>query len=284
MLRLPDKAIATGLRVLVFALLAIVGTIVFAWALMPAGYLVTSALSVFLAATVANAIAIRIYDQGSLAGVGFPWNRGAVRNLLLGIGGGVGAAVLILGGALITGSAHFEASQTAPAQSIGASLFLTVVLLFGAAGEEMLFRGYAFQVLLGALGPFATILPISMLFALAHSGNLNVTFLGLVNTFGWGVVLGYAFLRSGDLWLPIGLHFGWNWALPLFGVNLSGFTMSITGYAMRWTVGPLWSGGDYGPEGGLVTTLVIFLLITWLVRAPVRRQTPFLLRGTWEEL
>ncbi len=67
----------------------------------------------------------------------------------------------------------------------------------------------------------------------------------------WGLVLGYAFYRSGDLWLPIGIHFGWNWALPLVGVRVSGFTMGLTGLAVRWKAGPLWSGGDYGIEGGL---------------------------------
>ena len=50
--------------------------------------------------------------------------------------------------------------------------------------------------------------------------NLNFGLLPLANTILWGIVLGYSFLRSGDLWLPIGLHFGWNWTLPLLGVNL----------------------------------------------------------------
>ena len=81
----------------------------------------------------------------------------------------------------------------------------------------MLFRGYAFQYLIGKMGPFATILPFGVLFGIVHGNNPNLTWLGLLNTAAWGVLLGFAFLRSGDLWLPIGLHFGWNWALPLFG-------------------------------------------------------------------
>src|SRR6266513_588831 len=97
--------------------------------------------------------------------------------------------------------------------------------------------------LLRAVGPFATILPVSVLFGLAHSTNQNVSPLAVVNTVLWGVLLGYAFIRSGDLWLPIGLHFGWNWTLPLLGENLSGFTMGVTGYAMHWKAGVLWSGG-----------------------------------------
>ena len=37
--------------------------------------------------------------------------------------------------------------------------------------------------------------------------------------------------------MAIGIHLGWNWMLPLFGVNLSGFTMGLTGMTMRWNVG-----------------------------------------------
>ena len=70
----------------------------------------------------------------------------------------------------------------------------------------------------------------------------------------WGILLGYAVWRTGALWLPIGLHFGWNVALPLLGSNLSGFTMGVTGYTLEWNVGVLWSGGGYGVEGSLLTT------------------------------
>ena len=157
-------------------------------------------------------------------------------------------------------------------------IFLSVILLFGAVGEEMLFRGYAFQVLAYSIGPFATILPMGVLFGAAHMNNPGVTFLAVANTALWGMILGFAFTRSGDLWLPIGLHFGWNWTLPMLGVNMSGFTMNVTGYGLHWKVGDLWSGGNYGPEGGLLTTIVIFALLIFLIRAPIVTQEAFLLR------
>jgi membrane protease YdiL (CAAX protease family) len=144
---------------------------------------------------------------------------------------------------------------------------VAIALLFGAAGEEMLFRGYAFQLLVRAMGPFATILPAGVVFGLAHMNNRSATVLGIVNTVAWGVLLGYAYWETGALWLPIGLHFGWNLALPLLGANLSGFTMGLTGYALHWNAGILWSGGDYGPEGSLLTTVVVIALFWVLARA-----------------
>jgi len=176
--------------------------------------------------------------------------------------------------------------QHVPGESMHWSslVFLSVVLLFGAIGEELLFRGYGFQILVRAIGPFATILPVSVLFGFAHAENLSFGTLPFLNTVLWGVLLGWAFIRSGDLWLPIGLHFGWNWALPLMGVNLSGFTMSVTGYTMHWSLGVLWTGGNYGPEGGLFTTAIVVVLFYYLHKAPIRHQTAFLLQERASDL
>jgi len=113
---------------------------------------------------------------------------------------------------------------------------------------------------------------VGLVFALLHSGNPNSNWMGLANTAGFGVLFGYAYLRSRDLWLPIGLHFGWNVTLPFFGVNLSGITLKVTGYELAWNAGKLWSGGAYGPEASILTTMVLAALGTILYKAPVHRQ------------
>lgn len=222
-------------------------------------YFVVSALATFSAAAIANAITVRVYERGTLSDLGLGWGPASLREFLTGTGAAAAVAVVILAAPLAGGVATFEPTQGSdhPAASL---LFVSAVLLFGAVGEEMLFRGYAFQLLVRSIGPFATILPTSVLFGLAHLRNENSTALGILNTMLWGVLFGYAYLRTGALWLPIGLHFGWNVTLPLFGVNLSGFTMGVTGYALHWKVGSLWSGGAYGPEGSVLTTAVVVVL------------------------
>ena len=107
-----------------------------------------------------------------------------------------------------------------------------------------------------------------------HAANPDASPLGLVNTAAFGILFGYAYMRSRDLWLPIGLHFGWNFTLPLFGANLSGLKIfkEITGHEMAWRAGALWSGGEYGPEASLLTSLVFIPLLAFLWKAPVRRQ------------
>ena len=272
-----DK-LAIILRVAVYVFLAIAGMTIFPLLMLPiAGYLVTAALATFASAAVANSIALRIWEQGRLSSIGLGWTSGSRRNLLIGIGTGIVAGLVILVGPVIVRAADFERIAGSSFQW-PSLVFISIVLLFGAAGEEMLFRGYAFQLLVGVLGPFATILPFGVLFGFAHMANQNITMLGVGNTMLWGVLLGYAVVRSGDLWLAIGLHFGWNWILPVFGVNLSGFTMGVTGVTVRWRVSGLWSGGAYGPEGGLLTSAVIVALFFYVSRAPIESQPLLLAR------
>ena len=269
------KLLGIFLRVGVFALIAALGYyFVFPLiiAFLGAPVLVISTLGTFAAAAVANTLALRIYERGNLSDIGLGWTAASRRNLWVGLAGGMGAAIIVAVLPLIFRVADFQHVPNEPMRW-PSLLFVSILLLFGAVGEEMLFRGYGFQVLVKGIGPFATILPVAVLFGLAHSQNLNFGPLALLNTILWGVVLGYAYVRSGDLWLPIGLHFGWNWALPLLGENLSGFTMDVTGYAMHWNVGSgLLSGGAYGPEGGLLTTAIAIGLFFYLVKAPIQHQ------------
>ena len=274
-----NPALGVLLRVGVFALIAMLGYVifpVFVNFITPSIFIV-AALGSFSAAAVANAIALRIYERGQLADIGLGWIPASRRNLSIGLLGGIGAALIVLIGPVVFQAAGFERIPGRHVQW-GATILVSVVLLFGAVGEEMLFRGYGFQILVRALGPFATILPIGVLFGFAHSQNLHFTWLAFANTTLWGVLLGYAFIRAGDLWLPIGLHFGWNWMLPLLGVNLSGFTMDVTGLSLHWRIGELWSGGSYGPEGGLLTTGILVGLFFYLHKAPIQQQPAFLLQ------
>jgi uncharacterized protein len=252
-------AVFIGLRLLSPLLLVVFGTVV-------AGTIGLLGTGLF-----ANLLTMRIFDRRPLSDIGLGGRPGSGRNFLIGSGFGGGAAALMLTAPLLAGTGHLVTREN-PTFAWSSLLFYLAALLFGAGGEEMMFRGYAFQLLVEKIGPYATVLPVAVIFGLAHSANPNVTQLGVLNTMLWGILLGYAFLRSHDLWLPIGLHYGWNAVLPLFGVNLSGLTIEVTRYFYRWDLTSLWSGGDYGPEGGLLATIFIIALFFALARAPVVPQ------------
>jgi uncharacterized protein len=227
--------------------------------------------AILAAALFASWLTLRIYEDIPVRELGLWFNRYSIDNFALGLAGGGGAALVALGPAVLVGAAHlmFHRAPDYPALA-----FSLLCLAVGSAGEEIFFRGYGFQLLLARAGPWAAILPVGVAFGLMHGANPSANPLGLVNTAGFGILFGYAYLRSHDLWLPVGLHAGWNMVLPLFGADLSGFRIfrEATGHELAWRAGAIWSGGDYGPEGGLLATAALVPLAIYLWKAPVRRQ------------
>jgi membrane protease YdiL (CAAX protease family) len=263
-------AAPVGLYVVLYFLATVLLGPLFDWVVAyPAGVLVAG----LVGALFANWLALRIFEDRHLVEVGLWLNRASADNLVLGLLGGAGAACVALAPPLLFHAAHFTATPAEQPSWMAVAWVLFFLLPIGVLGEELLFRGYAFQHLLASLGPWATILPVGILFGLLHAGNPNASRLGLANTAGFGILFGYAYLRSRDLWLPIGLHYGWNFTLPLFGANLSGLRMRVTGYELSWTAGRVWSGGDYGPEGGVLASAALVVLMVFLWKAPIRRQS-----------
>jgi membrane protease YdiL (CAAX protease family) len=236
------------------------------------GYVLGNLAGTLAIALVANVLALRFFTHLRLVDLGMGWNRCSMENMALGILGGAGAASLVLAPALLAGEAHIAGTPN-DQPSFGAAIFVLALLSLGAMGEELMMRGYGFQILLANCGTWATIIPVGVLFALLHTANPDATWLGIANTAGFGILFGYAFVRSRDLWLPAGLHFGWNVTLPLFGVNVSGLRMKMTGHDMVWNAGNLWSGGNYGPEASVLTSVVMMVLAIYIWKAPVRRQS-----------
>jgi membrane protease YdiL (CAAX protease family) len=236
------------------------------------GVIAAGTLGLCASGLLANLLTMKIFDRRPFVDIGLQTNAASGRNFLAGVLFGGGSAALMLLAPLLAGTGHLVPHENS-SFAWPSLIFYLAALALAAAGEEMIFRGYAFQLLVEKIGPFATVLPVGVIFGLTHSLNPHASLLAVFNTVLWGILLGYAFLRSRDLWLPIGLHFGWNAVLPLFGVNLSGLTIEVSRYFYRWDLLPLWSGGDYGPEGGLLTTIFAVALFFALGRAPVRPQT-----------
>ncbi|HEX9160955.1 MAG TPA: CPBP family intramembrane glutamic endopeptidase [Thermoanaerobaculia bacterium] len=121
--------------------------------------------------------------------------------------------------------------------------------------EELVFRGYPYQLLRRVNRIFAIAMS-SLVFAALHSGNEDVTLLGLVNVGLGGVILALAYERYRRLWMPIGLHFAWNMMSgPVLGYDVSGFTSRQSLLLAIVKGPPLLTGGDFGIEGSILMTV-----------------------------
>jgi len=208
---------------------------------------------------------------------------GWIRNLAL--GSILGAASLLLA-ALITAATRGTQFKIDPvnAGSITRTLTLSLgIFVFAAAAEEILFRGYPLQTLTRANLAWLGILLTSVPFATVHLNNPHaVPGFTFINTALAGVWLAVAYLRTRSLWLPLGLHWSWNWVqASLLGLPVSGIERIAPAPLLKGlNLGPDWlTGGAYGIEGGAACTiaLVVSTLVIWRVklfaRADVTNQT-----------
>lgn len=137
-----------------------------------------------------------------------------------------------------------------------------VVGLFGfmaaaAVTEELLFRGLLFRLVEERLGTWLSLLLTGVLFGLVHLANPDADLWGATAiTIEAGFMLAACYAATRTLWVPIGLHFGWNFAAAgIFSVVVSGNGES-QGLLDATVSGPtLLSGGDFGPEASLCTVL-----------------------------
>jgi membrane protease YdiL (CAAX protease family) len=118
--------------------------------------------------------------------------------------------------------------------------------------EELVFRGYILQNLAEGINIPLAILLSSVIFGLAHLGNPGASWTAVVGIFVAGYFLAYAYLRTRQLWLPIGLHIGWNFFEgPVFSFPVSGLdTVRLLETRVDGPV--LITGGAFGPEAGLI--------------------------------
>jgi len=134
--------------------------------------------------------------------------------------------------------------------------------LLQSAGEEIIFRGYYFQNLMQCWRPEVAITVTAVSFSLLHCANPGFSPLGAFNIFFIGVWFALAYLLTRSLWLPIGFHWGWNASLSVvFGFPVSGVNFPAVFRVKMSETGALWTGGAFGPEGGIAVTLLTSALL-----------------------
>jgi uncharacterized protein len=142
-----------------------------------------------------------------------------------------------------------------------------------AISEELLFRGVLFRIIEERIGTWVALLLTGVVFGGMHLLNKDATLWGATAiAIEAGFMLAACYTATRTLWVPIGLHFGWNYALG----GLSGLVVSGNGDTkglLDVTIsGPaLYTGGDFGPEGGIATIGAGLLLTVIFMTMAYRR-------------
>ncbi len=133
---------------------------------------------------------------------------------------------------------------------------LSLAVLSGVV-EELIIRGVVFRIIEESLGTWLALGISALFFGFLHLGNPNATLWGaLAIAIEAGIMLAAAYTFTRRLWLPIGIHFAWNFVQGgVFGVAVSG--NGVVGLLQSTLSGPaLLSGGEFGAEASIFAVIV----------------------------
>lgn len=235
-----------------------------------------------IAVSLSVGIAGGLLDRRSFADFGFHLNGGWWLDLFFGMAVGallITAIFLIqlrLGWVTVTGT--FESLLPGAPFALAVLLPSAVFLCVGFY-EELLSRGYQLRnaaegLNLPRVGPRNAVLLAwvltSAFFGYLHASNPNASLSSLVNVALAGLMLGFGYVLTGELAIPIGLHITWNFfQSTVFGFPVSGLQPLGASFLSVKQGGPaLWTGGSFGPEGGLLgpaaMILGVLLIALWV--------------------
>lgn len=189
----------------------------------------------------------------------------AIYGLLLGFGF-ISLIILIM---WATGCYHVSGLRSM-------SVLLPVIFMAVQAGivEEILSRGIIFRIAEEGIGTWWSMVFSALLFGFGHIANPNATIFSSVSiALTAGVILALLYVITRQLWIPIGLHIGWNFTLGgIYGAPVSG--LNFDGLLNASFSGPDWlTGGAFGPEASAITVIVFLVFGAFLIRKSIRDKS-----------
>ncbi|MEO6828469.1 MAG: type II CAAX endopeptidase family protein [Acidobacteriaceae bacterium] len=200
-----------------------------------------------------------------LRAMGLALRSGAEREFAQGVALGWGMVVAVFIVIVLGGSFYVRLSGSA--QDWGKLVLQLLILAGGSLAAELAFRGYPFQKLIQATGPFTATVLAAVFFGLLRIETPGATPAAMWVSGVAAILLSVAYLRTRALWLGWGLHFAWLASISLlFGQPLAG-SRDASAVVRSYVDGPTWlTGGEYGPEASLITLLVLWIGLYALVR------------------
>lgn len=268
------NGLRAGWRLLIFS--AIVGTPVAGLLLaervfMPPGAQKTSVITpaltmlgdgflfgLFLFAT----FIMTLIEKRTIGDYGLPARRAFNKQFWLGAIIGFVAMSALLGMLRAAGVFNFGSLALHGAALAKYAVLWGVAFLVVGFTEEFVFRGYAQFTLTTGIGFWPTAILLSFGFGAIHLGNHGENWMGALDAGSAGFLFCFILRRTGDLWMPIGVHAAWDWAESFFyGVPDSGTVSPGHMLSPSFHGSKLLTGGSVGPEGSILCFFVLALLL-----------------------
>jgi len=206
------------------------------------------------------------WEHRKIADYGLPSNRILRSEFWKGAIIGFGSLSVLLIAMRFVGVFHFGSISLSGVETLLWGLGFAIAFIIVGLEEEFMFRGYPLFTLTTGMTFWPAAILLSALFGFGHYGNAGETILGLSNASFGGLLFAFVLRRTGNLWLPIGLHAGWDYAQTFFyGVPDSGFVLPGHLFNPTFTGSKWLTGGSVGPEGSILCTLIF--IVMWIAFA-----------------
>ncbi|MBK5057322.1 CPBP family intramembrane metalloprotease [Streptococcus parasanguinis] len=215
---------------------------------------------------------VKVIEKNALSSLGF-----VKRNWLKYLGWGILLSLVQMGVIAlvyqVSGIGFFELNEL----SLEPLLFILGLFpfwLLQGGTEEVATRGWLLTRIATRTNLPLAIAISSSLFGILHMGNAGVTFLSVLNIILDGMLAALLFIYTDSIWLVVAQHGTWNYVQG----NLLGFQVSGTGadasiFSFTMGSGPDWlTGGEFGAEGSIITTLVLLVSLVIVYRLGERKE------------
>ena len=192
-------------------------------------------------------------------------NKKEVKNLILGSVMGIAAITLAFILIIISKSGVLVNSLIEPRFSLSLVVYFILFIFVGFA-EELLSRGYIIGAMeVSSNNKLFAVMVSAVIFSLMHYGNNGFSLIPFLNIFLVGILFGFMYVKTKSIWLSTGFHITWNFFQGcIYGMPVSGITTPKL-YEMTFVGNSILNGGTFGPEGGLIVTMVIILMLVSLI-------------------
>jgi uncharacterized protein len=224
------------------------------------------ALAVVVAAAIMTAV-----EKRPFADYGLPANQAFGKRFWQGAPLGFGMLSLLLGAIWALHGFSLEGLAQSGASAVKYALLWAIFFFLVAIFEDFTFRGYLQTTLGDGIGFWPAAILLGVAFGALHWNNKGEALFGCVMAGSYGFLEAFALKRTGNLWLPVGMHAAWDWGETYFygtpdsGAIGAGHLCNSTFHGAPWL-----TGGTVGPEGSWLVFAVLLvwaLVIHWLFPA-----------------
>lgn len=214
---------------------------------------------------------VKFKEKRKISTLGFETNDSFIFKYIRGFLIGLLMISIIAVAIVVFGKGQFILNKSLDISFIVPFIFMIIAWIIQGASEEIMMRGHMMQTLGIKISPIVAIIISSSYFGILHFGNPGIAPLAVVNLILFGIFAAVYAIYENSLWGVCAIHSAWNFAQGnIFGFLVSGTESGVPSIInTKILENNLINGGTFGPEGGILTTIVLamaILIVIYLIK------------------